>query len=159
MNINEILSSIDSEIARLQQARALLARVSGGKSAGSSPIKRKRTMSAAGRKRIGDAQRKRWAAVRKAVKPTPAEAAKKAAPPAKKRKMSAAIRKRIAAAQRKRWAAIRAAKKAVKAAPVMKPGKKVQAKKTAAAKKVPAAKVKKAAPGKAAPASTEATSS
>ena len=46
MNIDDILSSIDSEIARLQQARDLLASIDtttrGGKSAGSSPIKRKR---------------------------------------------------------------------------------------------------------------------
>ena len=126
MSISDLLSLIDSEITQLQQARALLAGTRGGKSAGSPSIKRKRTMSAAARKRIGDAQRKRWAEVRakKAAKPAPATVEKKAAaPPAKKRKMSAAARKRIAAAQKKRWAAIRAAKKSAKTAPAKKVGK------------------------------------
>jgi len=64
------------------------------------PVK-KRTMSAAGRKRIAAAQRKRWAAQKTAA---PA--------PAKKRHMSAAGRKRIAEAAKKRWAALRAEKAA-----------------------------------------------
>jgi hypothetical protein len=63
----------------------------------------KRTMSAAGRRSIAAAQRKRWAAVRKQGK----SAAKAAGP--KKRKMSAAARKRIGDATRKRWAAFRKA--------------------------------------------------
>lgn len=66
MSINDLLASIDSEIARLKQARALLAGIGGGKSAPA--IKPKRKMSAAARKRIADAQRKRWAAVKKAAK-------------------------------------------------------------------------------------------
>ena len=61
----------------------------------------KRTMSAAARKRIGAAQRKRWAAVKQSTQST-----------GKKRKMSAAGRERIAEATRKRWAEFRA-KKAV----------------------------------------------
>src|SRR6266851_4885446 len=68
---------------------------------GASPAKR--VMSAAARKRIATAQRKRWAAVRKQGKSAP-----KAAAP-KKRKMSAAARKRIGGATRKRWAAYRKA--------------------------------------------------
>lgn len=69
-------------------------------SSGSDPlIPRKRTMSAAGRRRIAAAQRKRWAATKK----TNAE-------PAPKRKLSAAGRKAIADAARKRWAALRKAK-------------------------------------------------
>src|SRR5207249_9092927 len=65
---------------------------------------RKRTMSVAARKRIGAAQRKRWAAVRKG---------KSAAAP-KKRRLSAAGRRAIIEATRNRWAAVRkaAAKKA-----------------------------------------------
>jgi hypothetical protein len=66
-------------------------------------IPRKRTMSAAGRKRIAAAQRKRWAAIKKAD-PKPA---------APKRKLSAAGRKAIADAARKRWAAIRQSKHGV----------------------------------------------
>jgi len=66
MSINDLLSSIDSEIARLKQARALLAGIDREKSAPA--IRPRRKLSAAARKRIGDAQRKRWAAVRKAAK-------------------------------------------------------------------------------------------
>ena len=64
-------------------------------------------MSAAGRKRIAEAQRKRWKAFHQAQEPA---AAKKAAPAA--RRMSAAGRKRIAEATKKRWAAFRKAKRA-----------------------------------------------
>jgi hypothetical protein len=60
-------------------------------------------MSAAGRRRIAAAQKKRWAALKAHAK----IAAKPAAP--KKRKMSAAARKRIGEATRKRWAALRKA--------------------------------------------------
>jgi hypothetical protein len=83
---------------------------------GAQPTPTKRTMSAAARKRIGEATRRRWIAFRKQK----AEAAKPAAKP--KRKMSAAGRAAIVAATKKRWAAVRAAKKAAakKAAPVAK---------------------------------------
>jgi hypothetical protein len=73
MAIENILSQIDSEIARLEQARKLLATIgiatskAGSKvkkaSANSKP-KKKRVLSAEARKRIADAQRKRWAAQR-----------------------------------------------------------------------------------------------
>jgi hypothetical protein len=56
MTPNDILASIDAEITRLQQARALL---SGTTTA--TPSKPKRKMSAEARKRIADAQKKRWA--------------------------------------------------------------------------------------------------
>ena len=70
----------------------------------------KRVLSAAARRRMAVAQKKRWAAVRKgkaegAVKP----AAAKAAP--KKRRLSPEGRARIVAANRKRWAARKAAAK------------------------------------------------
>jgi hypothetical protein len=57
----------------------------------------KRTISAAGRKRIAAAQRARWAKQKQAQKP--------------KRTISASARKKIAAAQRKRWAKARAEQK------------------------------------------------
>jgi hypothetical protein len=60
-------------------------------------------MSAAGRRRIAAAQRRRWAE-RRASEGSPAKA----------RKMSAAGRKRIAEAARKRWAAFRAQKAVAK---------------------------------------------
>ena len=64
----------------------------------------KRTLSAAARRKISLAQKKRWATARKESKPAAGAA------PAK-RTMSAASRKRIAAAQRARWAKVKAAKK------------------------------------------------
>jgi hypothetical protein len=74
MAIDSILSLIDSEIARLTQVRSLLANT--GKAAikaterkakkapgkAKSKAKKTRVLSPEARKRIADAQRKRWAA-------------------------------------------------------------------------------------------------
>jgi hypothetical protein len=60
-------------------------------------------MSAAGRKAIAEAQRKRWAASKKAAEGPAPEVASKP-----KRKLSAAGRKAIIAATKKRWALKRA---------------------------------------------------
>jgi hypothetical protein len=69
------------------------------------PKGKRRKMSAAARKRIGDAQRKRWAESKgQSESPSETFAAKA------KRKMSAAGRKAISEATRKRWAAFHAAK-------------------------------------------------
>jgi len=77
MAIENILAQIDSEIARLTQARALLASLgvapttSGRKAAKTSAkakTRKRRVLSADARKRIADAQRKRWAAVRAKAK-------------------------------------------------------------------------------------------
>ena len=70
-----------------------------------SPSNGRHTMSVAARKRIADAQRKRWAAVKKgAVSEVVASAPKKA-----KRRLSPEGRRRIIEATKKRWAAVRAA--------------------------------------------------
>jgi hypothetical protein len=66
MNIAGMLAGIDEEIGRLQQIRSLLA--GGGSGVGNGKKKKRRTMSAEARKRIGDAQRKRWAKQKKAAK-------------------------------------------------------------------------------------------
>jgi hypothetical protein len=77
MAIENILAQIDSEIARLKQARALLATIGTaattsarkvGKTTAKGKPRRKRVLSADARKRIADAQRKRWAAVRAKAK-------------------------------------------------------------------------------------------
>ncbi len=77
MAIENILAQIDSEIARLKQARALLATTGtaattsarkAGKAAAKGRPRKKRVLSADARKRIADAQRKRWAAVRAKAK-------------------------------------------------------------------------------------------
>jgi|GEM_PF-754139 hypothetical protein len=66
MQINEIIAALDSEIATLQQVRALL---SGSTTNGDSPSARtKPHLSAEARARIAAAQRKRWAKVKKAIK-------------------------------------------------------------------------------------------
>ena len=64
MTVESILASIDSEIARLQQVRALLSSDSSKSAAG--PIRKPRKLSAAARKKIAEAQRKRWAKQKKA---------------------------------------------------------------------------------------------
>jgi translation initiation factor 2 gamma subunit (eIF-2gamma) len=77
MAIENILAQIDSEIARLQQARSLLANIGTAstkatrkavKKAAAVKPARKRKISAEGRKRIAEAQRKRWAAQRAKAK-------------------------------------------------------------------------------------------
>ena len=132
---------IDAQIAEL---RAML---SGGRAEPAAtpkvPKGKRRKMSAAARKRIGDAQRKRWAASKKPAAMPPEAAAATEAP---KRKMSAAGRRAISEATKKRWAAFHAAKTAEKPA-VAKKGaaKKAVAKKVAAKKAAVKAPLKVAA--------------
>jgi hypothetical protein len=80
MDVNRILSELDSEIARLQQIRAALSGAAGtevtarrrGRPKGSKNVatsastpRKKRQLSPEGRKRIADAMKKRWAERRK----------------------------------------------------------------------------------------------
>jgi hypothetical protein len=77
MGIAEILASIDREIVQLKQVRGLLSGAARQQNrrnglvngaAGKSVIRaraKKRVLSPEGRKRIADAQKKRWAAQRK----------------------------------------------------------------------------------------------
>jgi hypothetical protein len=71
MAIADILAEIDSEIARLEEVKRLLSNTSGFRSDGPASRRsvatnktgrRKRTLSAEARKKIAEAQRKRWAA-------------------------------------------------------------------------------------------------
>jgi len=122
MMTNDIVAEIDSEIARLQQARALLASADAtikrkpGRPAGSTPSlkvsnvapkkvagnsKAARTLSVEARARIAASQKKRWAKSKKAVKKaardttaTPAEKAPTAKGIAKK---TAPAKKAVAA--------------------------------------------------------------
>ena len=66
---------------------------------GSRPARKKRTISAAGRKRIAAAQRARWAKQKSGQAEKP------------KRTMSASARRKIAVAQRARWAKTKAQQK------------------------------------------------
>jgi hypothetical protein len=70
-----------------------------------------RTISAASRRKMAQAQRARWAKARKESQPVMTLAKATGSAPVK-RTMSASARKKIAAAQRARWAKLRAAKKA-----------------------------------------------
>ena len=78
MAIESILAQIDSEIARLTQVRTLLANagniavtVNNGKARkapATAKTRKKRVLSADARKRIAEAQRKRWAALKAKAK-------------------------------------------------------------------------------------------
>jgi hypothetical protein len=100
-NLSGVVQHLKKELGRaqgeVQRFTAALAALGNSHSNG------QRTLSAAARKKISLAQKKRWAASRKESKPA-------AAPT--KRTMSASARRKIAAAQKKRWAKARAQKKA-----------------------------------------------
>jgi hypothetical protein len=100
MDEQNIIQMLDEEIAKLEQARALLKPNSNVDAATKKTAVRRRVsktpkksvMSAEARKRIGDAQRKRWAKAKKAKKAAPAKAkkaTKKAAPARVKKAVSA----------------------------------------------------------------------
>jgi hypothetical protein len=129
---------IDTQIAEL---RAML---DGGRTEPATtpeaPKGKRRKLSAAARKRIGDAQRKRWAESKPPSEP-PSQPAATSEAPKRKRKLSAAGKRAIAEATKKRWAAYHAAKAAEKPA-VAKNG---AAKKAAAKKAAVRAPVKVAA--------------
>jgi hypothetical protein len=80
MDVSRILSEIDAEITRLQQARAALTGIAGsgtvaprrGRPKGSvnkktTSARRKRNLTPEGRKRIADAMKRRWAERRAAT--------------------------------------------------------------------------------------------
>lgn len=66
MNAFGIIAAIDDEIARLVQAKTLLASFDSGSSV--TVKKAKRNLSPEARRRIADAQKKRWAKHRKQIK-------------------------------------------------------------------------------------------
>ncbi len=95
---------IDAQVAELRQQ---LTGGNAGPAAAAEPARKRRTMSAAGRKRVAEAQRKRWAAAKKQASAAPEAAKPEALKP--KRKLSAAGRKRIVEATKRRWELVRAA--------------------------------------------------
>ena len=71
MSLKEVIKAIDAEIERIEQARALLtgtASPTRDRKPATKPLKAKRTLSPEARQRIAEAQRKRWAAQKKAAK-------------------------------------------------------------------------------------------
>jgi hypothetical protein len=100
-------TNLVDELKHVDAALAVLGRLDGG----SSYTKPRRTLSAAARRKIAAAQRKRWAKVKAGSKPA-AGAVKATGSTSAKRIMSASARRKIAQAQRARWARLRAVKKA-----------------------------------------------
>jgi hypothetical protein len=105
------LAGLEAQRARIEQqieaVRSLMSgptqRAETEPTTDQTPGRRKGHMSAAGRRAIAEAQRKRWAAKR---------AEQSARARAAKRGLTAAGRKRLADAMKKRWAAKRTAKAA-----------------------------------------------
>jgi hypothetical protein len=91
-------TNLVNQLRHVDAALSVLGKLSGG----SSYTSPRRTLSAAGRRRISHAQKVRWA--KQAAKSLAAAAGPK-------RKLSVAARRRIAAAQRARWARFRAQRK------------------------------------------------
>src|SRR5262249_1605316 len=98
-NLTAKRQQIDEQIAGV---RRLLGGSKNGASAPAGPAGHKRRMSAAGRRAIAEAQKRRWAEQKAAAGVTPITKAKKP-----KRKLSPAGRAAIVAALKKRWAATR----------------------------------------------------
>jgi len=90
---------------QIQELRAMLPHNGASTGVTTRGPRKRRSMSAEARRRIAEAQRKRWAALRN--QSGGAASMKQAAKP--KRKLSTAGRKRIIEANRKRWAAARGA--------------------------------------------------
>ena len=129
---------IDAQIAEIRQMLNGEAPTAGTESTAAPEAtgRKRRKISAAGLRAIAEAQRKRWAASKKAGEPSAPEV------PAKpKRRLSAAGKAAIIAALKKRWAAKKAA--AVKAAPAV--AKKSATKKAGVKKASPKKLAKKAA--------------
>jgi len=112
MDTKQILAELRIELKRLNQAIAALESLDGTATATTPAAKaapaqaKRRGLTPAGRRRLSEKMKARWAARRKQV----------AKPASKKttgrRTMSAASRKKMAEAQRKRWAAQKKAAKA-----------------------------------------------
>jgi hypothetical protein len=117
METATFLKELRDELNRITKAIAALESLDGTVTATTPAAKAapkrggRRRMSTAGRKRISEATKARWAAKRMAVaKPAAAKPATKAT--SGRRTVSAASRKKMAEAQRKRWDAVRKAKAA-----------------------------------------------
>ncbi len=117
---------LDAQIAEL---KAILSGDSTKPAKTAAPSKRRRTMSAAARKLISDAQKKRWAAL-KGHSESPSQKVIPAIP-RKKRKLSAAGRRAIAEAAKKRWAKVKAARQPAAPAATAKSAPKKAARKAA----------------------------
>jgi hypothetical protein len=115
MSIEQIVALLVAERDRLDAAiqalqgptkrrgRPLAIKVVTAAVSAPAPVQRKRKMSAAGRKAIADAVKRRWAAVKAAKAPSTPVVERKST-------LSAAARKAMAEGAKRRWAAIKAGK-------------------------------------------------
>jgi hypothetical protein len=101
-------SRVQQEVEKIDQLISGIESLNGTGGAREQSSQPKRIVSAASRRKMAQAQKARWAAIRNGSQ---APTAKSGSSPVK-RTMSAASRKKIAMAVRARWAKIRAAKKA-----------------------------------------------
>ena len=112
--LREKRSKAQMEIEKLDQIISGIESLNGSSANGSAVSSKvtqpSRIISAASRRKMALAQRKRWASVRKQSQPAVAVAKTTSSAPAK-RTMSAAARRKIAATQKARWAKIRAQQK------------------------------------------------
>jgi hypothetical protein len=116
-NLNSALQQLRDErkqaqtqVEKLDQAISVIEGLSGRTNTRSSNGSRRgRSLSAAARKRISDAQRARWA-LRKKQAGTASSVGPRAVP--SRKPLSASARRRIAAAQKARWAKFRSQQKA-----------------------------------------------
>jgi hypothetical protein len=123
---------LEDQIAEL---KATLSAESTKPAASPEPAKRKRTLSAAARKLIGAAQKKRWANLKKTSEIPSQPLA--SAQPKKQRKFSAAGKLAIREAAKRRWAKVKAAQQAAEPAAATKSAPKKTAAKKAAVKATP----------------------
>ena len=115
-NLNSALQQLRDErkqaqtqVEKLDQAISVIEGLSGTNTRSSNGSRRGRSLSAAARKRISDAQRARWA-LRKKQAGAASSAGPRAVP--NRKPLSASARRRIAAAQKARWAKFRSQQKA-----------------------------------------------
>jgi hypothetical protein len=111
------LAGLQHQASEIQNKMAeICARIGGSQRslpAENSPPPKTRVLSAAGRRRIAAAQRKRWAAYRKAVRGSiTVDGLVSTEPGAGSRRLSPEAKERISEANKKRWAAFRLAKAA-----------------------------------------------
>jgi hypothetical protein len=109
--LREERTHAQDQVKKLDEAISAIEGIVGTRKLGSTsrgPIRKKRTMSAAARRKIAAAQRARWAKVKN---PKPVLVVANTSTP-RKRTLAPAARRKIAAAQRARWAKVRAKSKA-----------------------------------------------
>jgi hypothetical protein len=102
-------TNLVNELKHVDVALSALGNVNGG-SPQTKATHPTRVISASSRRKMAQAQRARWAKVRKESQPVPGTAKTVGSAPAK-RTMSASARRKIALARKARWAKVKAGKK------------------------------------------------